>query len=112
MARNNIPPDGRTSSVPEVPRPTGVIWEELAAEGVVHESQVLIVGLGADLPARLILTRERLALVNDGEIAIEVPRTWLRPSPKLAAENGVRIYMTPTGPGNGGDTETLSIRAR
>jgi len=47
------------------------------------------------MPALLVVTRERLAMITNGQVALEVPREWLRPSPRLAAENGIRLYISP-----------------
>jgi len=85
----------------------------LEAEGVVFESQVLIVGGESDLAARLMLTSQRLVLVAGGEIAIDIQREWLRPQPRLIAENGIRVFITPEEAEAGGDqTERISLRAR
>ncbi len=124
MARNTTPSDpGSDSSLPvttprhgefpDVGRPRGHALRLLEGEGISFESQVLIVGGESDLAARLILTSKRLVLAAGGEIAIEIPREWLRPQPRLVAENGIRIFVTPEGAEAGGnETERISLRAR
>ena len=124
MARNTTPSDpGSDSSLPvttprrgefpDVGRPRGHALRSLEAEGILFESQVLIVGGESDLAARLMLTSKRLVLAAGGEIAIEIPREWLRPQPRLVAENGIRIFVTPEGAEAGGnETERISLRAR
>ncbi len=124
MARNNTPPDPGSGSsqqastiprgaFPDVGRPRGSALRGLEAEGVIFETQVLIVGGESDLAARLMLTSQRLVLVAGGEIAIDIQREWLRPQPRLIAENGIRVFITPEAAEAGGDqTERISLRAR
>jgi len=124
VARNTTPSDpGSDSSLPvttsrhgespDVGRPRGSALRSLEAEGITFESQVLIVGGESDLAARLMLTSKRLVLAAGGEIAIEIPREWLRPQPRLIAENGIRIFITPEQAEAGGEaTERISLRAR
>lgn len=124
MARNTTPSDpGSDSSLPvttsrhgespDVGRPRGFALRSLEAEGIAFESQVLIVGGESDLAARLMLTSKRLVLAAGGEIAIEIPREWLRPQPRLIAENGIRLFVTPEEAEAGGEeTERISLRAR
>jgi endonuclease YncB( thermonuclease family) len=124
VARNNTPPDPGSGSsqqastthrgtFPDVGRPRGSALRGLEAEGVIFETQVLIVGGETDLAARLILTSKRLVLVAGGEIAIDIQREWLRPQPRLIAENGIRVFITPEAAEAGGDqTERISLRAR
>ncbi len=83
------------STTPEVPRPAAAIWQSLEAERIRWEGQVLIVGQEADLPALLVITGKRLALIANNEIALEFPLEWMRPQPKLAAENGIRLFISP-----------------
>src|SRR5688572_21321302 len=73
MARNSFNPDTRPVLPPEAGRPHSKAWRGLEAEGIRWEGQVLIVGGAHDLAARLILTRERLALVANGDIALDIP---------------------------------------
>jgi endonuclease YncB( thermonuclease family) len=124
VARDNTPPDPGSGSsqqastthrgtFPDVGRPRGSALRGLEAEGVIFETQVLIVGGESDLAARLILTSKRLVLVAGGEIAIDIQREWLRPQPRLIAENGIRVFITPEAAEAGGDqTERISLRAR
>ncbi|HVL25666.1 MAG TPA: thermonuclease family protein [Thermomicrobiales bacterium] len=110
MAHSSYPPGWRPAPPPEVGRPHAKAWRALEAEGIRWEGQVLIVG-AQDLPARLILTRERLALVANGDIALDIPREWLRPEPRLAAENGVRLSITPEGASER-EAQPMMLRAR
>lgn len=80
-----------------VDRPSFHIWQPLEAEGIQWEGQVSIVGGASDMPALLAVTSQRIALIANGKIALDFSRSWLRPSPRLAAENGVRIFITPEG---------------
>jgi hypothetical protein len=107
----NIPsqPGRRAPSLPEVPRPSSRIWQPLEAESICWEGQVLVVG-GNDLPALLVVTRERLAIISNGQIALEVPRDWLRPAAELAAENGIRLFISPEE--NLSKPEPMLLRAR
>ncbi len=100
-------------NLPEAPRPNADIWNSLREDGLQWEGQVLIVGSGVEIPALLVLTDTRFALVSGGELALDVPRSWLRPEPKLLAGNGVRISITPQGGGGkADDVDRLSIRVR
>ena len=97
-----MPQDQRSSvsrnhSTPEVPRPTLAIWQSLESERIRWEGQVQIVGQEGDLPALLVITGKRLALIANNEIALDFPLGWMRPAPKLMAENGVRLYISPNG---------------
>ncbi|MCO5216549.1 MAG: thermonuclease family protein [Thermomicrobiales bacterium] len=85
------------SPTPDVPRPDLAIWQPLESERVRWEGQVLIVGQDSDLPALLVITGKRLALIAGGEIALEFPLAWMRPEPKLLTENGIRLYISPDG---------------
>lgn len=85
------------SPTPDVPRPELVIWQPLESERIRWEGQVLIVGQDSDLPALLVITGKRLALIAGGEIALEFPLGWMRPEPKLLTENGIRLYISPDG---------------
>lgn len=113
MAHYASRPDRRPAPPPEVDRPSGETWGALQAEGIRWEGQALIVGVDKDLPVRLILTSERLAFIANGEIALDIPRDWLRPQPKLAAVNGVHLFVTPDGARPGSDeTQQMLLRAR
>src|SRR5690606_11639352 len=90
-------PDNSRSPLPVVDRPSFHIWQPLEAEGIQWEGQVSIVGGASDMPALLAVTSQRIALIANGKIALDFSRSWLRPSPRLAAENGVRIFITPDG---------------
>ncbi|HWV34804.1 MAG TPA: hypothetical protein VNZ55_04175, partial [Thermomicrobiales bacterium] len=109
MANDASHPEWRGSSLPDVPRPTGRLWHALAAESIRWEGQVLIVGDESDLPALLVVTRERVALIANGDIALEIPRVWLRPAPQLGAENGIRMFISPDG---SDESSPLLLRAR
>lgn len=82
---------------PDVPRPELSIWQPLESERIRWEGQVLIVGQESDLPALMVITGKRMALIAGGELALEFPLTWMRPEPKLLTENGIRIYISPDG---------------
>src|SRR5699024_5487778 len=99
MANYASHPDWRGSSGTEVLHTTGEMWHSLVAESIRWEGQVLIVGDDLDMPALLVTTRERVVLIANGEIVLEIPRAWMRPAPELAAENGVRLHITPDGAG-------------
>lgn len=79
---------------PTVGRPRGALWRSLQADGVVWEGQVLLVGSGVDLAARMIVTHRRVAFVRGGEIALEVPRGWLRQEPVLRRDGVLEIFVT------------------
>lgn len=81
----------------DVARPPLQIWQTLESERIRWEGQVQIVGLQSDLPALLVITGKRLALIANNEIALEFPLAWMRPAPKLVAENGIRLYISPDG---------------
>lgn len=100
----------RNNSTPEVPRPALKIWQSLESERVRWEGQVFIVGQEGDLPALLVITGKRLALIANGEIALEFPLAWMRPAPKLMAENGVRLCISPNGESQIG--QPMLLRAR
>lgn len=93
-------PQGSAShrnATPDVARPPLQIWQSLESERIRWEGQVLIVGQQSDLPALLVITGKRLALIANNEIALEFPLAWMRPEPKLVAENGIRLYISPDG---------------
>lgn len=93
-----------------VDRPSFHIWQPLEAETILWEGQVLIVGGVTDMPALLAVTSQRLALIANGQVMLDFPRSWLRPQPKLAAENGVRLFINPEGVP--GDAHPVLLRAR
>lgn len=98
---------------PEVRRPRGVAWRALQADGLVWEGQVFLVGADVDLAARLIVTRERLALARGGNVILEAPRGWLRPAPRLLPDGNVMVSITPVSdPSTLGNPETLLLRMR
>lgn len=97
--------------VPTVGRPKGAEWESLAADGIVHEAQVVILGAESGLAARLILTTHRLALVAGGTVILEVPRSWLRPAPSVRPNEGVALTITAPS-SEGGGSELLGLRMR
>ncbi|MBA3380101.1 MAG: hypothetical protein H0T93_14580, partial [Chloroflexia bacterium] len=98
---------------PHAPRPAADLWHSLRQEGIQWEGQVLVVGSGVDIPALLVLTDDRMALIHEGTLALEAPRSWLRPEPRLLTENGVRISMTPQGgAGRADETDRLTVRVR
>lgn len=100
----------RSNSTPDVPRPALAIWQSLESERIRWEGQVQIVGQDGDLPALLVITGKRLALIADNEIALEFPLGWMRPEPKLMAENGIRLYISPDG--NSQIAQPMLLRAR
>jgi endonuclease YncB( thermonuclease family) len=100
-------------SPPPAPRPDGQEWNALREEGIQWEGQVLLAGSGIDVPALLVLTSSRLILFSNGQPALEVPRTWLRPEPKLLAADAVRVSITPHGTaGSATDTDRITIKVR
>jgi endonuclease YncB( thermonuclease family) len=103
-------PDNSRSPQPTVDRPSFHIWQPLEAEGVQWEGQVAIVGGASDMPALLAVTSQRIALIANGQIMLDFSRSWLRPSPRLAAENGVRIFITPEG--STAEPQPVLLRAR
>jgi endonuclease YncB( thermonuclease family) len=100
-------------NAPEVGRPRGSVWRPLYAEGISWEGQVFIVGAEHDLATRLIVTKTRLAFISGGDIALDIPRRWLKPDARQTGEHKVRISITPEGaiPGSA-DTDRLSIIVR
>lgn len=98
-----------TDTPPEAPHPGSDLWHALRDERIEWEGQVLVVGSGVDIPALLVLTGDRLALIQEGTLALEAPRTWLRPEPRLLSGNGVRISVTPQG---ADQTDRLTVRVR
>lgn len=98
------------SSTPDVPRPSADTWQTLESERIRWEGQVLIVGQDSDLPALLVITGKRLGLIANGEIALEFPLGWMRPEPKLTAENGIRLFISPDG--NSQVSQPMLLRAK
>ena len=98
------------NATPDVPRPALAAWQTLESERIQWEGQVLIVGQEADLPALLVITGKRLALIANNEIALEFPLAWMRPEPKLAAENGIRLFISPDG--NDQISQPMLLRAK
>jgi len=112
-SQGQTPRRSTSDTPPEAPRPTADLWHSLRHEGIQWEGQVLVVGAGVDIPALLVLTGDRLALIHEGTLALEAPRTWLRPEPRLLSENGVRVSMTPQGgAGRADETDRLTVRVR
>ncbi len=106
---------GRTEGTPDLPlvgRPRGAAWRSLQAEGILWEGQVFLVGGEADLAARAIVTPRRLVFARGGEIALDVPRVWLRPAPFLRRNGAVVLNISPPGARYGEPPETLVVRMR
>ncbi len=80
--------------VPPVGRPRGAVWRALQADGVVWEGQVLLVGDDVDLAARMIVTHRRVVFVRGGELALDMPRNWLRPEPVLRRDGVLDLFVT------------------
>lgn len=99
--------------VPEVRRPRGAAWRALQREGLVWEGQAFLVGTDFDLATRLIVTRERLAVVRGGAVILDTPRTWLRPAPRLLTDGNVLLTILPEDQAEAtGKPETLLLRMR
>ena len=99
--------------LPHAPRPSAAEWSILREDGIQWEGQVLLVGAGMDLPALLILTSTRLVMVANGEVALEAPRTWLRPEPKLLAGGTVGLAVTPHDRSSRpGETDRIAVKVR
>jgi endonuclease YncB( thermonuclease family) len=99
--------------VPEVRRPRGAAWRALQREGLVWEGQAFLVGADFDLATRLIVTRERLAVVRGGAVILDTPRTWLRPAPRLLTDGNVLLTILPEDQAAAtGKPETLLLRMR
>ena len=82
------------NDVPPVGRPRGAVWRALQADGVVWEGQVLLVGDDVDLAARMIVTHRRVVFVRGGELALDMPRGWLRPEPVLRRDGVLDLFVT------------------
>ena len=82
------------SEVPPVGRPRGAVWRALQADGVVWEGQVLLVGDDVDLAARMIVTNRRVVFVRGGELALDMPRSWLRSEPVLRRDGVLDLFVT------------------
>ncbi len=100
----------RSNSAPEIPRPALAIWQSLESERIRWEGQVLIVGQEGDLPALLVMTGKRIAFIANNEIALEFPLNWMKPEPRLVAENGIRLFISPDG--NSQVAQPMLLRAR
>jgi endonuclease YncB( thermonuclease family) len=101
------------ADVPEVGRPRGSVWRPLYAEGIAWEGQVFVAGGEHDLAARLIVTKTRLALISGGDVALEVPRRWLRPDARLKGDDRVVLSITPeTGIAGTSDTDRIVLIVR
>ena len=110
---------GRTSHsappamLPNAPRPSAAEWSALREEGIQWEGQVLLAGMGMDLPVLLVLTSTRLVMVANGAIALEAPRTWLRPEPKLLTGGTVGLSITPHDRASRpGETDKMAVKVR
>lgn len=101
--------DSGENDAPLVGRPRGAAWRALQADGVLWEGQALLVGTEVDLAARLILTRHRLAFARGGEVALDVPRAWLRPVPVLRRDGALLVSIAEE---RGTQPETLVLRLR
>ena len=109
----HTPRSSSPALLPTAPRPSATEWSALREEGIQWEGQVLLAGMGMDLPALLVLTSTRLVLVANGAIALEAPRTWLRPEPKLLTGGTVGISLTPHDRASRpGETDKLAVKVR
>jgi len=97
---------------PAVSRPRGAEWRALQADGVVWEGQVLLVGDEVDLAARLVVTHRRLAFVRGGSVALEVPRSWLRPAPRLRSDGTLLLSVSAPGASIFAEPETIPVYPR
>jgi endonuclease YncB( thermonuclease family) len=94
MPNRNEQQHDSPQDVPPVGRPRGAVWRALQADGVVWEGQVLLVGDDVDLAARMIVTHRRVVFVRGGELALDMPRGWLRPEPVLRRDGVLDLFVT------------------
>lgn len=109
----HTPRSAPPAMLPTAPRPSAAEWSALREDGIQWEGQVLLAGMGMDLPVLLVLTSTRLVLVANGAIALEAPRAWLRPEPKLLTGGTVGLSVTPHDRASRpGETDKLAIKVR
>ncbi|MGH2617627.1 MAG: hypothetical protein ACRDJC_20530, partial [Thermomicrobiales bacterium] len=101
-----------TRDVPPVGRPRGAIWRSLQADGVVWEGQVQLVGDDHDLAARMIVTHRRVVFVRGGELALDIPRGWLRPEPVLRRDGVLDLFVSMPGINLFDEPMTVPLRMR
>ena len=98
--------------VPPVGRPRGTAWRTLQADGIVWEGQVYLVGDDVDLAARVVVTHRAVAFVRGGQVVLEIPRAWLRPTPRQHWDGSVVLSVLAPGSTPYTQPETVSVRMR
>ena len=98
--------------VPPVGRPRGTAWRTLQADGIDWEGQVYLVGDDVDLAARVVVTHRAVAFVRGGQVVLEIPRAWLRPTPRQHWDGSVVLSVLAPGSTPYTQPETVSVRMR
>ena len=112
MAKREVEQHRSPRDVPPVGRPRGAVWRALQADGVVWEGQVQLVGDDVDLAARMVVTHRRVVFVRGGELALDIPRDWLRPEPVLRRDGVLDLFVAMPGSNFFDEPMTVPLRMR
>jgi hypothetical protein len=112
MPKREVEQHRSPRDVPPVGRPRGAVWRALQADGVVWEGQVYLVGDDVDLASRMIVTHRRVVFVRGGELALDIPREWLRPEPVLRRDGILDLFVAMPGSNLFDEPMTVPLRMR
>jgi endonuclease YncB( thermonuclease family) len=112
MPKREVEQHRSPRDVPTVGRPRGAVWRALQADGVVWEGQVYLVGDDVDLASRMIVTHRRVVFVRGGELALDIPREWLRPEPVLRRDGILDLFVAMPGSNLFDEPMTVPLRMR
>ncbi len=112
MPKREVEQHRSPRDVPPVGRPRGAVWRALQADGVVWEGQVYLVGDDVDLASRMIVTHRRVVFVRGGELALDIPREWLRPEPVLRRDGVLDLFVATPGSNLFDEPMTVPLRMR
>jgi len=74
-------------------RPRGSAWRAIQSEGLLWDGQVFFTGDEADVGVWLAVTNQRFSFFRGNELALDVPREWLRPGPALEPDGSIMLMV-------------------
>src|ERR1700712_3602240 len=74
-------------------RPRGNAWRAIQSEGLLWDGQVFFTGDDADIVVWLAVTNQRFCFFRGNNLALDVPRAWLRPGPALEPDGSIMLMV-------------------